>query len=290
MTPHILFLISPHPSGRPIRSDNALTLPQAFHSAGWQVSQAPHRNIHRTPQGLACSSKPLSEYSLIWPIGFGPRAGFLDWVQLLHELPPRRLINPVAAMLLQHGKAAWSERQALSHIAADSATLVDAMQRETGDWVLKPLAGSYGEGVIRIAADATASVRAVMAEQPGEYFVLQRFVPEITQGETRTLVAGGEIIGSYLRVPDDGLHANLAQQAKAEATTLSADQTALVNDIRADLLDQHIGFAAIDTVGTTLMEVNLANPGGLSTLNAVYARDFGAAIVAATSAFIRARQ
>ena len=125
-----------------------------------------------------------------------------------------------------------------------------------------------------------------MAQRPSEYFVLQRFLPEIAQGETRTLVAGGEIIGSYLRVPDDELHANLARQAKATATTLSAEQRVLVNDIRADLLQQHIGFAAIDTVGTTLMEVNVANPGGLSTLNAVYTRDFGAAIVAATTAFI----
>ena len=286
MTPHILFLISPHPSSRPARSDNALTLPAAFRRAGWQVSEALHRNIHRTPRGLACSGTLLGEYSLIWPIGFGPRAGFLDWVQLLHGLAPRRLINPAAAMLLQHGKAAWSERQAVSHIAADSATLVDAMLHETGDWVLKPLAGSYGEGVIRIAANATARVHEVMAQHPSEYFVLQRFLPEIAQGETRTLVAGGEIIGSYLRVPDDELHANLARQAKATATTLSAEQRVLVNDIRADLLQQHIGFAAIDTVGTTLMEVNVANPGGLSTLNAVYTRDFGAAIVAATTAFI----
>ena len=45
--------------------------------------------------------------------------------------------------------------------------------------------------------------------------------------------------------------------------------------------DLGAGFAAIDLVGERLMEVNVANPGGLGTLASIGAGDFGPAVVAA---------
>jgi glutathione synthase/RimK-type ligase-like ATP-grasp enzyme len=58
----------------------------------------------------------------------------------------------------------------------------------------------------------------------------------------------------------------------------------LINDIVEDLKRRRIGYAAIDTVGDYLMEVNIANPGGLGTLATVYGRDFGADVVSAVTA------
>jgi glutathione synthase len=82
------------------------------------------------------------------------------------------------------------------------------------------------------------------------------------------------------------LRANLAQFASAERTRLTAPQTALVAKIQQELVDKRIGFAAIDSVGEYLMEVNVANPGGLGTLNHLYQKDFGAAVVEAVEGFI----
>ena len=45
--------------------------------------------------------------------------------------------------------------------------------------------------------------------------MVQRYLPAVRQGETRTLVCGNEIIGSYLRVPHEGFKANLAADAQA---------------------------------------------------------------------------
>jgi glutathione synthase/RimK-type ligase-like ATP-grasp enzyme len=50
---------------------------------------------------------------------------------------------------------------------------------------------------------------------------------------------------------------------------------------------EHIGFAAIDLVDDVLMEVNVANPGGLGTLNKLYDEDFGPALVRAVTQFIQ---
>ena len=291
-TPCILFLITADPNldasdvAQPASNDNAQVLPRLFRAGGWRVRKAQHRAIHRAPAGLACNDEALAKFDLIWPVGFGPHQGFLDWVHLLDDLPPRKLINPPSALVMKHGKAAWIEHSADTYMAAEPERLIATMQENPGEWVLKPMAGSFGEGVIRLASSEHERLRQAMSQQPGAYFVLQRFLPEIAHGETRTLIVGGQIIGSYLRVPTNNFHANLAKKALTQRTELSAAQLSLVKTLNADMLDQHIGFAAIDLVGDTLMEVNIANPGGIGTLQQLYERDFGIDIINAANAFL----
>ena len=291
-TPCILFLITADPNldasdvAQPASNDNAQVLPRLFRAGGWRVRKAQHRAIHRAPAGLACNDEALAQFDLIWPVGFGPHQGFLDWVHLLDDLPPRKLINPPSALVMKHGKAAWIEHSADTYMAAEPERLIATMQENPGEWVLKPMAGSFGEGVIRLASSEHERLRQAMSQQPGAYFVLQRFLPEIAHGETRTLIVGGQIIGSYLRVPANNFHANLAKKALTQRTELSAAQLSLVKTLNADMLDQHIGFAAIDLVGETLMEVNIANPGGIGTLQQLYERDFGIDIINAANAFL----
>lgn len=291
-TPCILFLITADPNldasdvAQPASNDNAQVLPRLFRAGGWRVRKAQHRAIHRAPAGLACNDEALAQFDLIWPVGFGPHQGFLDWVHLLDDLPPRKLINPPSALVMKHGKAAWIEHSADTYMAAEPERLIATMQENPGEWVLKPMAGSFGEGVIRLASSEHERLRQAMSQQPGAYFVLQRFLPEIAHGETRTLIVGGQIIGSYLRVPTNNFHANLAKKALTQRTELSAAQLSLIKTLNADMLDQHIGFAAIDLVGETLMEVNIANPGGIGTLQQLYERDFGIDIINAANAFL----
>ena len=291
--PNVLFFISPHSSAvapEHVGNDNAQTLPAAFKAQGWQVRHGQHRYLHRRSGGLFLESTPLDTFDLVWPIGFGPRNGFLDWLQLLDELPARRVINAPASMILRHGKAAWLALGPESHIASEPETLIAAMAEESGDWVLKPLAGSFGRDVSRLHSDDTATLLSRMAQRPGAYWVLQRFLPNIAKGETRTLVVGGEIIGSYLRLPTNQLHANLAQHGSAQPTTLSERQKQIIGEIAQDLMAEHIGFASIDLVDDVLMEVNVANPGGLGTLNQLYGKDFGPALVRAVTQFIQSWQ
>ena len=291
-TPCILFLITADPNldasdvAQPASNDNAQVLPRLFRAGGWRVRKAQHRAIHRAPAGLACNDEALAQFDLIWPVGFGPHQGFLDWVHLLDDLPPRKLINPPSALVMKHGKAGWIEHSADTYMAAEPERLIATMQENPGEWVLKPMAGSFGEGVIRLASSEHERLRQAMSQQPGAYFVLQRFLPEIAHGETRTIIVGGQIIGSYLRVPANNFHANLAKKALTQRTELSAAQLSLVKTLNADMLDQHIGFAAIDLVGETLMEVNIANPGGIGTLQQLYERDFGIDIINAANAFL----
>jgi glutathione synthase len=188
----------------------------------------------------------------------------------------------VDALIYRHAKYAWWRHMPETHASNDPGYL-KAKLAQGGDWVAKPAAGSYGRDVTRISNDAAGAgvIDRLTGHGRGLYCLLQRFVPEIEQGEKRSLVAGGRIIGSYLRVPESGLHANLATGAKAEPTTLTLQERELVETLACHLTASGIGFAAVDTVFPHLMEVNLANPGGLATLESLYGEDPTAAVVKA---------
>ena len=152
----------------------------------------------------------------------------------------------------------------------DAKTLSETLELQGGDWVLKPVAGSFGTDVYRV--HSVLDIDRILCTAPTQYWMLQQFIPEIEQGETRTLICGEEIIGSYLRTPAKDLRANLAVHGQASVTDLSTADRKIVSRVHRELILHRVGFAAIDTVGGYLMEVNMANPGGLQTLEDLYGR------------------
>jgi glutathione synthase len=154
-----------------------------------------------------------------------------------------------------------------------------------GDWVVKPPAGSFGRDVRRIRDDEDGHRAIAAATREGRYAMLQRFVPEVADGEIRTLIAGGRRIGSYRRRPGPAGLTNLAAGATVEPGGPDQAASELVDEVAADLAGRGVGFAAIDTVSGYLMEVNLANPGGLATLAGLYGGEPGRAVAEAVIAW-----
>lgn len=256
------------------RHDNHERLPQAFRRLGWEVSLLPQEDVRLEPVGVRLGAHDPAQFSLIWLLGMGRADTFFDRMQLLGLLPPHQFVTVVDAFLYRHAKYAWWRRMPETYASSDAGFLKSIL-RTGGDWVVKPAAGSYGRDVARIGNDAAgaAVIDRLTGNGRGAYCLLQRFVPEIRDGEKRTLVAGGRVIGSYLRLPDDGLHANLAAGGTPVATTLTSGERDLVEAVAAELCAAGIGFAAVDTVFPHLMEVNLVNPGGLGTLELLYGTD-----------------
>jgi glutathione synthase/RimK-type ligase-like ATP-grasp enzyme len=261
------FLISPQTNN----NDNLARLTEALRAGGWDVNVFDHEQISMINAEVYLGTHLANQFDLIWPLGFGPRSSFSDRLQMLHLLNPDKLINRPDAYTWAHGKAAWLGFAPLSMVSNQPDQLIAFMQTNGGEWVLKPAAGSFGENVQRI--ESAANISAALHTSPG-YWILQRFIPEIRQGETRTLICGDEILGSYLRVPTNQLHANLAQQGQACAAAIDQSTHTLIDNVHQLLLDAGVGFAAIDTVGGYLMEVNVANPGGLASLAEIYGESF----------------
>jgi len=262
------------------RHDNHRRLPEAFERAGWRVAGLPQDAVHLGPDGIRLGTHAAQDFDLIWVLGLGRLETFFDRMQLLHQLPQARLVTGVDALTYHHAKYAWWQHMPETYASAEAGYLLERLGAG-GDWVVKPPAGSFGRDVRRIRDDATGRAAVRRATAGGRYCLLQRYAPQIQEGEKRTLVAGGRVIGSYLRYPETDLRANLAAGASAHATTLTPAEQALVDAITADLAVRGVGFAAVDQAHPHLMEVNLANPGGLATLEALYGEDPADRVVAA---------
>jgi glutathione synthase len=174
-----------------------------------------------------------------------------------------------------------------TYASADPGYLKAQLSRG-GDWVVKPSAGSFGRDVARIGPGPGGEAAIDRMTNHGtRYCLLQRYVGEIEQGEKRTLVAGGQVIGSYLRLPGRDLRANLASGGSPHPTVLTADELDLVGTLAHDLAGRGVGFAAVDTAYPWLIEVNLANPGGLATLESLSGLDPTPAVVGAVTNWLR---
>lgn len=264
MQRHALFLVTPSQ----FHNDNHTRIPAYLNASGWQVTCEPHATLCLHHGQVCIGTTPLKNFELIWPIGFGPRDSYLDRMQLLRLIDQQRLINPVNAYANLHAKSAWLQHAPETEISNQPEPLIKHLHEQGGMWVLKPMAGSFGTDVHRITQ--AAQIIAVLKTRPGHYWMMQRYLDEIVDGECRTLICHDKIIGSYLRVPRDGLHANLAKDAEIRPIELTGQQQHLVSAIHKELQDQEVGFAAIDMVNHYLMEVNLANPGGLASLETLY--------------------
>ena len=260
--PIILFLIGAGPH----RNDNHRRLPKAFAAEGWRVEVAGHGELHLDRGVVKAGDTDLGECDLIWLLGFGERRSFLDRAQLLRRIDQGRFVNPIDAYTYLHGKLAFLEHLPETHAGSEAARLIERLD-DGSDWIVKPSGASFGQGVAKIRndADGHAAIRRTLREQG--FAILQRYVESAAKGETRCLVAAGKVIGCYRRQPEGGDHrANLATGATAVPHTLSTGERTLAQTIATQLSDAGIGFAALDIAHPHLIETNIANPGGLSTI------------------------
>ncbi len=268
------------------RHDHHLRLPAAFRQAGWETVELDTETLALTPAGVTLDGRDPAAFTLVWLLGMGRQQTFLDRMQLLALLPRGQLVVATGALVYRHAKYAWWPDLPETYASADAQVLKARLARG-GDWVVKPPAGSFGRDVARVRDDPAGHAAIDRLCAGGRYALLQRYVPEVEQGEKRTLVAGGRIIGTYLRRPDatgaGDFRANLAAGAEAAPAALDAMERDLVTRLAEELVRQRIGFAAVDTAYPYLMEVNVANPGGLGTLAELYGEDPAPQVVEALS-------
>jgi len=287
--PSVAFFVSDPSRGQPA-NDNHVRLPRAFEASGWSVARLDHESLavedrRVVARDLAGVVAPLAECDLYFVLGFGPQATFLDRMQLLRTLDQDRFVNTVDALVYQHGKvslflAAVDIPQPETHLANDPDQLAAVVARG-GDWIAKPPAASFGRDVFRLRQGDTNS-RAILEHltRDDRYALLQAYIEPGSEGEKRTLIAAGEIIGTYGKRLRDH-RGNLNAGADAFPTTLTPDEAATVGGL-ADRLDNlGVRFATIDLVGSQALEINVANPGWLGTYDQVAGTDLAPNVVEA---------
>ena len=272
MKPIILFLHDP--STKPNANNNHILLPNAFEELNWETRIYNPEDISLKNNQIEFGSEPLPTKCLIWTLGFGRKATTLDRFNILHNAPNFSFVTSVSELLLSHGKASWTEFSPETIISQNVNRIIEEISSGNDQWVLKPLAGSFGRSVHKVNNQNIKLVNSLFRKSPDQFWVLQRYIEGIEHGETRTIIAGKEIIGSYLRKPKDAFRANVAQGGQISQTDLSERDRLVVEQIVPRLAEKNIGFAAVDTCEGFLIEVNIVNPGGLSSLQDVYGEDF----------------
>jgi glutathione synthase len=148
---------------------------------------------------------------------------------------------------------------------------------EHKDIVIKPLHGFAGGSVFRIGADGRnlASLIELFNRTYREPHVIQRFIPEIVEGDKRIVLVDGEVAGAVNRVPGEGeIRSNLAVGGKAAKTNLTDGEQEICAALGPELKRRGLLFVGIDVIGGRwLTEINVTSPTGIVAIDKFNATD-----------------
>ncbi|MBI3678591.1 MAG: glutathione synthase [Proteobacteria bacterium] len=134
------------------------------------------------------------------------------------------------------------------------------------DIILKPLYGNGGAGVFRVKPDDEnmGALLEMFTQFYREPVIVQRYVPEVRQGDKRIILVDGEFAGAINRVPAQGeARSNMHVGGRPEATTLSEREKQICKALAPELKSRGLIFTGIDVIGDYLTEVNVTSPTGI---------------------------
>lgn len=225
--------------------------------------------------------RDIEGFDVVWVLALGLRQNFLDTIQLLFNLETRtRVINSTNTLMYLKSKYLLADQPAVFHYPETHA-LTDphelmAIMRDGGRWIVKPPAGSMGRDVYLLTADdpnAPVILDAMTGHGSGQYCLLQRWVPEIAEGEKRVLIAGGQPVAQYLRHAGADHRTNVMAGASVSHCSLSPEELDYCVKIGAFLQKMGAAYVGLDLAFPWVIEFNVINPGGLTTLSQLGAPD-----------------
>lgn len=146
-----------------------------------------------------------------------------------------------------------------------------AFLAEHGEIVVKPLHGNGGKAIFKIGRDGSnlSSLIEVFNTAYREPHMVQRFLPEIAQGDKRIVLVDGEIAGAINRFPGEGeIRSNLAAGGSAQKTELTETEQEICAALGPALKARGLLFVGIDVIGGRwLTEINVTSPTGIVAID-----------------------
>ena len=144
------------------------------------------------------------------------------------------------------------------------AAAIKQFHAEHRDIILKPLDGMGGMGIFRVGPDGLnlGSITETLNRDGAQTVMVQKFLPEIAQGDKRVLVIGGKPVPYCLaRIPQGGeVRGNLAAGGKGVAQPLSARDREIGEAIGPILAARGLLLTGIDVIGDCVTEINVTSP------------------------------
>ncbi len=145
------------------------------------------------------------------------------------------------------------------------------------DVIYKPLDGMGGKSIFRVKpGDANLGVILETLTDNGQRQIMaQKFLPEISQGDKRILLIGGEPVPYALaRIPSQGENrGNLAAGGRGEGRPLTARDKEICLQVAPVLKAKQLHFVGLDVIGDYLTEINVTSPTCIRELDAQFGLD-----------------
>ncbi len=148
-------------------------------------------------------------------------------------------------------------------VSRNADRLLEFLERER-DIIIKPLDGMGGRSIFRLQLgdpNSNAIIEAV-TDHGSRQAMVQRFIPEICDGDKRILLIDGEPVPYALaRIPAVGENrGNIAAGASTRGQPLSDRDRWICEQIAPRLREKGLIFVGIDVIGDYLTEINVTSP------------------------------
>lgn len=157
-------------------------------------------------------------------------------------------------------------------VSTDIAAIQE-FRKQHKDIIIKPLYGFGGNAVFRLKED-DGNFHALLEwilSTSNEPLVIQKFLPEVKNGDIRVILIDGKVGGQIGRVPAAGeIRSNMRVGGSAAKLDLSHRQQMICEALEDELKKRGLLFVGIDLIGDYLTEINVTSPTGLRAVNNLY--------------------
>ena len=168
---------------------------------------------------------------------------------------------------------------------------VKRFHAEHRDIILKPLDGMGGMGIFRVGPDGLnlGSIIETLNRGGAQTVMVQRYLPEIADGDKRILVIAGVPVPYCLaRIPQGSeIRGNLAAGGKGVARPLTPRDREIAEGLGPLLAARGLLLVGLDVIGECLTEINVTSPTCFQEIMQQTGCDVAALFVDALEAQIR---
>jgi len=189
---------------------------------------------------------------------------YITACQILALCKKARVINNPNSLITYNEKLSI-----LNFPALITETLVSGYKAEIknfitklGKAVIKPLDGMAGSGIFVVeAGDKNLGSILEVSLERSSTLMIQKYIPEISQGDKRIVMINGEVKGALIRVPTKKDHrANLAAGGNFAKYELTKRDKEICASLKSFLVENGILLAGVDVIGDYLTEINITSP------------------------------
>jgi glutathione synthase len=146
---------------------------------------------------------------------------------------------------------------------------IEAFRAEHGEIVMKPLHGHGGASVFKIAMKDPnfGSLFDLFSSTFREPWVVQRFLPQVSEGDKRIILVDGVAAGAVNRVPaENDIRSNMVRGGAAMPTDFTRREREICETIGPELKRRGLLLVGIDVIHGHLTEINVTSPTGIRAI------------------------